>query len=146
VHHKRGKQATDEIGILPEFHGISEHDAYSLYHQYTLCSHGLCNAHNLRDLRFLHEHEKQKWAGQLKDHLLVCHTTVEEARAKGATSLPKEVIEQLTATYHHIIEAGLAAQPPPPPAHPDIVEESNKARPRISWIGCNVMHRPSYSS
>ena len=51
VHRKRGKQATDEIGILPLFHGISEHDAYTLYGQYTQCGHGLCNAHNMRDLR-----------------------------------------------------------------------------------------------
>lgn len=64
---------------------------------------------------FLHEHEQQEWAGKLKDHLLVCHATVEEARAKGQTSLPQRVIEDLTATYHHIIEVGLAAQPPPLP-------------------------------
>ena len=80
VHRKRGKQATDEIGILPEFHGISEHDAYSLYRQYTRCEHGLCNAHNLRDLCFLHEHEKQQWAADLKEHLLTCHAAVEQAR------------------------------------------------------------------
>lgn len=115
VHRKRGKEATDAIGILPQFHGISEHDAYSLYAQYTQCQHGLCNAHNLRDLCFLHEHEKQQWAGKLKDHLLLCHVTVEETRAKGETSLPTEVLAHLTATYHQIIETGLAAQPPPPP-------------------------------
>jgi transposase len=128
VHRKRGKEATDEIGILPEFHGICEHDAYSLYRQYTQGGHGLCNAHNLRDLRFLHEHEKQQWAGKLKEHLLACQATVEEARAKSATSLPLEVIEHLTATYHHIIEAGLAAQPPPlprPPGHRGRVKQTN---------------------
>jgi len=54
----------------------------------------------------------------LKDHLLACHSTVEEARASGATSLPPEVIERLSATYHQLIETGLAAQPPPPPPMP----------------------------
>ena len=113
-HRKRGKVATDEIGILPQFHGVAEHDGYSSYPQYTQCEHALCNAHHIRELRFLQEHEKQPWAGNLKNHLLACHTTVEEARATGASSLPPKVIEHLTATYHQLIEAGLAAQPPPP--------------------------------
>src|SRR5947209_6713792 len=118
LHRKRGKAATDAIGILPHFHGTMEHDGYSSYPQYTQCAHALCNAHPLRELRFFHEHDKQQWALDLKDHLLVCHATVEEARAKGETCLPTSVIEQLTATYHHLIEAGLAAQPPPPLPEP----------------------------
>lgn len=118
VHRKRGKEATDEIGILPDFRGIMEHDSYNSYPQYTQCSHGLCNAHPLRELRFFHEHEKQEWAGSLKGHLLVCHKTVEEARARGETALEASVIQQLTATYHQLIEVGLAAQPPPPPPQP----------------------------
>ena len=112
-HRKRGKLATDEIDILPQFHGVAEHDGYGSYPQSTQCEHALCNAHHIRELRFLHEHDKQPWALHLPDHLLACHTTVEEARATGATSLPPEVIERLTTTYHQLIEAGLAAQPPP---------------------------------
>jgi transposase len=113
VHRKRGKEATDAIGILPDFHGIMEHDGYSSYPQYTQCEHGLCNAHPLRELHFFFEHEKQEWAGQLKEHLLICHTMVEEARARGETCLEASVISHLTSTYHHLIEIGLAAQPPP---------------------------------
>src|SRR6266571_9399942 len=118
-HRKRGKAATDAIGILPQFHGIMEHDGYSSYPQYTHCEHAQCNAHPLRELCFLEEHEKQAWAGKLKAHLLACHLTVEEARASGETSLPTSVIEQLTTTYHQLIETGLAAQPPtlPMPHH-----------------------------
>jgi transposase len=114
VHRKRGKEATDAIGILPDFHGIMEHDSLSLYPQYTGCQHALCNAHPLRELRFFQEHEKQEWAGKLKEHLLACHKTVEEARARGETGLSASVIAQLTATYHQLIEVGLAAHPPPP--------------------------------
>ena len=113
VHRKRGKAATDAIGILPQFHGIMEHDGYSSYPQYTQCEHAQCNAHPLRELCFLEEHEKQPWAGKLKDHLLACHLTVEEARARGETGLPTSLIEHLTTTYHQLLEAGLAAQPPP---------------------------------
>ena len=113
VHRKRGKEATDAIGILPQFHGIMEHDSYNSYPQYTQCEHGLCNAHPLRELHFFFEHEKQEWAGPLKEHLLTCHKTVEEARARGETCLSAEVISHLTSTYHQLIEIGLAAQPPP---------------------------------
>src|SRR5437868_4923260 len=52
-HRKRGKTATDAIGILPQFHGVAVHDGYSSYPQYTQCEHALCNAHLLRELRFL---------------------------------------------------------------------------------------------
>lgn len=113
VHRKRGKAAADAIGILPQFHGIMEHDGYSSYPQYTQCEHAQCNAHPLRELCFLEEHEKQQWAGNLKAHLLACHLTVEEARARGETRLSSQVVEFLTNTYHQLIEAGLAAQPPP---------------------------------
>src|SRR3989441_747719 len=113
VHRKRGKAATDAIGILPQFHGIMEHDGYSSYPQSTQCEHAQCNAHPLRELCFLEEHEKQPWAGKLKAHLLACHLTVEEARARGETGLPPSLIEHLTTTYHQLLEAGLAAQPPP---------------------------------
>ena len=112
-HRKRGKVATDEIDILPQFHAVAEHDGDRSYPQYSQCEHALGNAHHIRELRFLHEHDKQQWALDLKDHLLACHTTVEEARATGATSFPPEVIERLTAPYHQLIETGLTAQPPP---------------------------------
>jgi transposase len=125
VHRKRGKVATDEIGILPQFHGTTEHDGYSSYRQYTQCEHALCNAHHLRELRFFYEHEKQAWAKKLKDHLLVCSAQVEEARAKGAICLPPEVIAHLTTTYHQLIETGLAAQPPPSPLLPKRVSASH---------------------
>jgi len=115
AHRKRGKEATDAIGILPDFHGIMEHDSLSLYPQYMQCQHALCNAHPLRELRFFSEHDKQVWAERLKKHLLACHTTVEEARARGETHLPQDLIASLTLTYHQLIEVGLAAQPPPDP-------------------------------
>jgi transposase len=114
VHRKRGKAATDEIGILPQFRGIMEHDGYNSYPQYSQCVHALCNAHPLRELRFFSEHEKQQWAEQIKKHLLHCLTQVEEACAKGEDHLSAEVITSLTATYHQLVQAGLAAQPPPP--------------------------------
>jgi transposase len=57
IDRKRGKDATDAIAILPQFQGVVVHDGLTLYPQYTQCEHALCNAHILRELRFLHEQE-----------------------------------------------------------------------------------------
>ena len=52
AHPKRGKEATDAMGILPHFQGTSVHDSLICYLQY-LCIHALCNAHYLRELTFI---------------------------------------------------------------------------------------------
>ena len=58
VNEKRGKAATDRIGILPKFTGVSVHDGWKSYFQYTQCQHALCNAHLLRELIFFAEEEQ----------------------------------------------------------------------------------------
>ena len=39
---RRGKTATDEIGILPAFRGKSVHDVWPAYGYYYQCRHSLC--------------------------------------------------------------------------------------------------------
>jgi len=53
VHPKRGPQALDEIGILPQRKGIVVHDGYSSYDRYPDIEHARCNAHHLRELVFI---------------------------------------------------------------------------------------------
>ncbi len=48
IHAKRGHQATDAIGILPTYRGVSVHDGLRSYGTYTQCRHALCNIHPSR--------------------------------------------------------------------------------------------------
>ncbi len=77
-HTRRGKAATDEIGILPGFEGRAIHDGLTSYGQYG-CAHGLCNAHHLRELTFVEEQFHQDWAAKMKGLLLDAKASVEEA-------------------------------------------------------------------
>jgi len=64
-HPKRGCEAMDEMGILPEFKGIMCHDHWKPYFNYG-ANHALCNAHHLRELERAREMDGQQWA-QRKD-------------------------------------------------------------------------------
>jgi len=60
-HRKRGREAMDEMGILPFFKGIKVHDHFKPYLHYGGL-HSFCNAHHLRELSFIHERYGQEWA------------------------------------------------------------------------------------
>ncbi|HFJ9287405.1 TPA: transposase, partial [Bacillus toyonensis] len=66
VHTKRGKEAMNEIGVLPKFSGIAVHDSWSSYFGYKQSTHILCNAHLLRDLQGIFEQTGEKWAENMK--------------------------------------------------------------------------------
>jgi transposase len=115
-HAKRGAEATHEIGILPAFTGRAIHDAWSPYFDYS-CAHGLCNAHHLRELTFVHEQLGQAWAKEMKDLLVEIKAAVEQARARGATALSQAQQRRFDKTYEQRLAAGLELpenQPPPP--------------------------------
>lgn len=111
-HEKRGKEATDAIGILPLFHGISVHDSWASYLQYS-CLHALCNVHYLRELTFIQEQYQQHWAKELKDLLVEIKAQVEQARSQGKAVLPRAIRQEYEARYLRLLEQGIAANPPP---------------------------------
>jgi transposase len=114
VHPKRGTEATKEIGILPWFEGVAVHDGLSSYRQYEQCAgHALCNAHHLRELRFVEEEHKQRWAGRMKGLLLEIEEAVRKEAACGGTHLASERVEKFEARYQRLVEAGLKSNPPP---------------------------------
>jgi transposase len=112
-HPKRGKTATAEIGILPQFEGIAVHDGWSTYPQYD-CQHALCNAHHLRELTFVHEQLAQHWAGELKKLLVELKDEVTQAQLKGQSELNPELLQSYQLRYQKLLLVGLQANPPPP--------------------------------
>lgn len=109
----RGHEATDDIGILPGYTGVSVHDGFGSYRTYTTCRHALGNIHHLRELTFLEEEYHQAWAKDLNDLLRAMKTTADQARAQGVAQLPSATRADFLVRYHALLAAGLAANPPP---------------------------------
>ena len=113
VHPKRGKAATDAIGILPDFAGVASHDGWKSYQSYP-CQHALCNAHHLRELTFVAEQLGQEWANDFKALLRDLKAEVEAAKALGQSALAPTRLVAYETAYQQLIETGLLANPPPP--------------------------------
>lgn len=105
-HEKRGTEAMEEIGILPRFRGTAIHDRWESYFSYEKCRHGLCGAHLLRDLRFAWEHEKERWAKNLRRLFGQMNAAVKAAKAKGQTRFNAPTIKYWESRYRRILAQG----------------------------------------
>jgi transposase len=113
IHRKRGREALEAIGILPDFQGVSVHDGWSSYRIYTTCRHALCNVHHLRELTFLEEQYQQTWAADMKTLLREMKAATDHARASGHVRLPAAERADFVTRYQALLASGLAANPPP---------------------------------
>jgi transposase len=111
VHPKRGKDAMDEMGILPVFKGTAIHDHWKSYYHY-LCAHAECNAHHLRHLQWLFEDLGYEWAGEMICLLLRIKRHIDLSRAFDADSLPQEAIEEYECAYRKILAAAREIESP----------------------------------
>ena len=109
IHRKRGREAFDAIGILPDFIGRAIHDFWKPYFGYA-CLHGLCNAHHLRELIFVHEQYQQDWADRMIDCLLDIKEAVDRARLT-TDHLSARQIQAFEARYQKILDEGYARNP-----------------------------------
>ncbi|NJL41086.1 MAG: IS66 family transposase, partial [Leptolyngbyaceae cyanobacterium SM1_4_3] len=125
IHPKRGSEAIDAMDILPQFEGTSVHDGWRSYALYS-CVHALCNAHHLRELRFLVERDGQEWAEQMMTLLVTMKASVEQAQAQGQTQLNAEAITQFEPQYRDLIEIGMKLNPANPPV------ANSRGRPKQS--------------
>lgn len=113
VHDRRGREAMNAAGVLPEFAGVAVHDAWAPYDTYPQLSHALCNAHALRELAAVTELADQDtaqgdagtgqwcWATQVADALRALNVLVRHTE----TPDPTAVTEQLRR-YHDGVVIG----------------------------------------
>jgi transposase len=128
MHAKRGQEAMEAMDVLPEFGGTSVHDGWKSYGGYD-CDHALCNAHHLRELRFVVEQYQQPWADAMMTLLIAIKDRVSIAKTAGQVALTPEQLTDFEQRYQSLIEQGLKANPPPPT---DESAPKKKGRPKQS--------------
>lgn len=111
VHAKRGQEALRDLDIVPNLRGCAVHDCFSSYFLFDQLTHALCNAHHLRDLKFVHERYNQKWAQDLAQLLRAGKAEVADTASK-ARGLARKRLRYYHQEYDRILQAGWADNPP----------------------------------
>src|SRR6266702_1816803 len=105
VHAKRGHEAMEEAGILGTFQGTMVHDHWKLYFTYDACDHALCNAHHLRELRFIDKQYQQSWAKDMAELLLEIKAAV-AATPAPAMRLASPELAAFAQRYDEVVQSG----------------------------------------
>jgi transposase len=100
IHAKRGKEAMDEIGILPDATGRIIHDFWESYARYDHLTHAYCNAHIVRELRSVHQDYHQAWAQKLIDLLYHIKEKIE------TKSISKNFVTRSVHRYDALLQSG----------------------------------------
>src|SRR5690606_40615935 len=97
---------------LHDYKGFVIHDFFSSYYGFEKCSHGLCNAHHLRDLTYIHENLGHAWAGEMKSFLVEAKHLKDKEKSGDGCVGPEE-IASLEASYDAILSRGFELNPEP---------------------------------
>ena len=108
IHNKRGQEALDDFDILPKFKGNAVHDHWFPYFAYKRVQHGLCNAHHLRELKYVLEQEQAEWAQKMTFLLLKANKITDQARSQGERETILKDIQLIYQEYSKIILEGAA--------------------------------------
>jgi len=111
AHRRRGGDAIDDAGVLPDFEGVAVHDGWKPYRNYTAADHALCNGHHLRELQAATE-AGHGWPEAMGELLLDARERVERAREAGRQSLGPKALAEIEADYKRVIARGHAEHPP----------------------------------
>jgi transposase len=114
LHDKRGNDGIDHAGVLPNFRGVAVHDGWKAYRRYQGVRHALCNAHHLRELQAVIEHDldnAQSWARQMDRLLRDLHDAVAAATDHGHDHLDALQLACYRAAYEQILATGHGQNP-----------------------------------
>ncbi len=111
-HRKRGREAIEEIGILPRYQGVLVHDCWAAYMGYEQCRHQLCGSHLLRERAFVVESNGYRWARLMKSLLReVCHR-VNQSASKALNETDRRAVRK---RYRTLLTQGAKELPDIPP-------------------------------
>jgi transposase len=115
-HSKRGREAFAHIGILDKFDGTAVHDCwYSYLNADYKCTHGLCDAHLLREMLGQWENTRQTWTQRMIALLRSLKRAKESAQAAGSNKLKRRLLKRYRRAYRRIVARGLLKNPEPEP-------------------------------
>ena len=121
-----------ELEPLLELLGVVIHDHWKPYYQLEGVSHGLCNAHHLRELKALEEIENEDWAKSMSKMLSVAN----KYRHRYPQTIPKSIVTRLTQLDNSIRERGLNFHNSQPP----LIRKNNRGRVKRR-VGHNLLLR-----
>jgi transposase len=115
VNSRRGWQAMEEIGLIPNYHGIIIHDCWSPYWKHPdEITHSICCAHLLRELTGVEENNPSyTWPKAFKDLLLEMKKKRDQEAENGGGELDPVEIERFSQRYDSIIKTAYEETPPP---------------------------------
>jgi len=131
---RRGLDAMQEVGILPQFRGTLVRDGYLSYTRFERCRHGLCNAHLLRELVFVGESDPAQaaWTKPLAALLIEIKETAAEARAGGESQLSEETKSAYLRRYSRLVKKADKLNPHPLAEADNGGDSPKKKRPPLS--------------
>ncbi len=98
-HPKRGREAIEEIGIIPPYEGVLIHDCWAAYMGYDQCRHQLCGSHLQRETCHRVDKSASKTLNEA-DRRAVCkrYRTI---LTQGARELPDIPPRTMRKTWTH---------------------------------------------
>jgi len=114
AHPKRGREGIDDNGPLEDYGGTIVHDFLSSYFKYGKCLHAMCNAHLLRELKWITDNTSQTWPDKMRTLLCEMKRIKEEYWEKEKFKLSRYFVNKFTDEYAAIIELGEEEAPPDP--------------------------------
>ena len=131
---RRGKDAMNEVGILPRFRGTLVRDGYLSYTRFEQCRHSLCNAHLLRELVFVGESDPAQaaWTKPLSALLLEIKEAAAKVRAAGQEKFSEEARSAYLRRYDRLVKRANKLNPHPLKNEGDGGEAPKSKRPPLT--------------
>ena len=113
LHEKRGFDAINAMGILPDYKGTMVHDCWSPYFKLKEASHALCGAHIARELVYAHENLGQEWAEKMNNLLFRMLKDRQSLSESGVDHFTQEQLTSYENEYKGIVREGMESNPLP---------------------------------